>query len=383
MAFQDQYPSGSDLPRSLSDQLRILEEQLNRLSDNGPVQLVHPAREPLGLPTVLGRPIGLAAPPRAPMLGAPERYGDEDGEHGAPARQRTFRRRVTIAGVSLLLLSSTAVIPSLWHFAVPETVEQATPPALSLRTEQFANAARELGQARLVEAAPAESAPTSVPHTAAPAPSRGGRELSPQAVAPPVATLTVAESDLARLSLPMLVSGGGRAWAGSAVVIDGLPAEARVSHGMKIAPDTWTVGIADVGHAVLSLPRTTPDRLELSVRVVAADSHELAASALRIQVLRSPDRPAQLTPTAVFEPAAADTGPGREIDPGPQTRQAVKVNRTKRPVLPASPVKPSPTQTAKQEEWPTATSAWVTEERKELPTFGFAPMPKWAPFSDR
>ncbi|MBN9266715.1 MAG: hypothetical protein J0I75_19520 [Hyphomicrobium sp.] len=376
MAFQDQYPSGSDLPRSLSDQLRILEQQLNRLSDNGPIQLVHPTREPLGLPTVLGRPIGLASPPRAPMLGAPEPYGDEQG---APAPQGTFRRRVTIAGVSLLLLSSTAVIPSLWHFAVPETSEEVAPAVVSLRTEQFAHTARELGQVQLVEPAPAEIAPASVPHTAAPQ----FREAPSLAAARPVATLTVAESDLARLSLPMLVSGGGRAWAGSAVVIDGLPAEARVSHGMKIAPDTWTVGIADVGHAVLSLPRTTPDRLELSVRVVAADSHELAASALRIQVLRSPDRAAQLVPAAVFEPTAAETGAGREIDPAPTSRQAVKVNRTKRPAVPASPMAPPPTQTAKQQEWPTATSPWVTEERRELPTFGFAPMPKWAPFSDR
>ncbi len=202
----------------------------------------------------------------------------------------------------------------------------------------------------------------------------------------PVATLTVAEGDLARLSLPMLVSGGGRSWAGSAVVIDGLPADARVSHGMKIAPDTWTVGIADVGHAVLSLPRTTPDRLELFVRVVAADSHELAASALRIQVVRSPDRAAQIKPAAIFEPAAAQTEAGREIDPGPAGRQAVKVDR-RRPVNPASPINPPATQQAKQQgnqkDWPTATSAWITEQRPALPPIGLAPTPKWAPFSDR
>lgn len=378
MAFHDQNSVGGDLPRSLSEQLRILEQQLNRLSGDRPVRLVHPTQQISDLPMCLGRPIGLAAPPRAPMLGVPARDDGEDWD--LPAARSTLRRRALIAGISLLLLSSTAVIPSIWHLAAPGTSVEDPPLIVSLRTEQFANAARELGHPRFVEPAPA------MPTPSMPGPSVESGANHGDLISRPVATLTVAEGDLARLSLPMLVSGGGRSWAGSAVVIDGLPADARVSHGMKIAPDTWTVGIADVGHAVLSLPRTTPDRLELFVRVVAADSHELAASALRIQVVRSPDRAAQIKPAAIFEPAAAQTEAGREIDPGPAGRQAVKVDR-RRPVNPASPINPPATQQAKQQgnqkDWPTATSAWITEQRPALPPIGLAPTPKWAPFSDR
>ncbi len=380
MASHDQTSVGGDLPRSLSEQLRILEQQLNRLSGDRPVRLVHPTQQISDLPMCLGRPIGLAAHPRAPMLGIPARDDGDAGDWDLPAARSTFRRRALIAGISLLLLSSTAVIPSIWHLAAPGTSDEEPPVMVSLRTEQFANAARELGHPRFVEPAPA------MPPSIMPGPSMEPGANHVGLISSPVATLTVAEGDLARLSLPMLVSGGGRSWAGSAVVIDGLPADARVSHGMKIAPDTWTVGIADVGHAVLSLPRTTPDRLELSVRVVAADSHELAASALRIHVVRSTDRAAQITPAAIFEPAAAVTEAGREIDPGPADRQAVKVDR-RRPVNPASPAKPPATQTAKQQakqqEWATSTSAWVTEHRAAPPPSGAAPMPKWAPFSDR
>lgn len=391
MASHDQRPVGSDLPRSLSEQLRILEQQLNRLSDDRPVHLVHPTRQPLGLPTILGRPVGLAPPVRAPMLGVPDRYDDDEATGGARRPRNTFRRRAVIAGISLLLLSSTAVIPSLWHLAAPEVPDEPPAAVVSLRTEQFA--ARELGQLGPAAPAPIEiapPAPASIPVTpaAAPEPPRQPGEDHARTDAHPVATLTVAESELPRLSLPMLVSGGGRAWAGSAVVIDGLPTDARVSHGTQIAPDAWTVGVADVGHAVLSLPRSTPDQLDLSVRVVAADSHELAASALRIHVVRDPNRAADAAPAAVFEPAAAETGAGREIDLAPASRQAVKVDRTKRPAAPASPAKPPATQQAtnqqaKQQEWPTATSAWVTEQRRVPPPTGFAPMPQWAPFGER
>lgn len=382
MAFQDERPFGGDVPRSLSEQLRILEKQLNRLSGDGSSRIAHPTQQPHGPPMSLGRQIGLAAPARSPELGVPERYDDED-ETSGPAGRTALRRRIAICAFSLLLLSSTAVIPSLWQAATPDATDEPAPAEVSLRTEQFAHTARELGQGRFAAPTAADTpTPASAPPAAAPAmPVERGDEQA-RAPARPMATLTVAESELPRLSLPMLVSGGGRAWAGSAVIIDGLPTDARVSHGMKIAPDTWTVGIADVGQAVISLPRTTPDNLELSVRVVAADSHELAASALRIQVLRGPERPAQIAPAAIFQPAAAETEAGREIDPGPADRQAVKVDR-RRPANPASPHKPPPTQTAKQRDWPTATSAWVTEQRPAPPSIGLAPMPKWAPFGER
>ncbi|MFN3745662.1 MAG: hypothetical protein ACK4TL_13245 [Hyphomicrobiaceae bacterium] len=392
MASYDLEPDGSALPRSLSEQLRLLERQLNKLSDSGPVHLVHPQPQAQRQPMSLGRPLGLAPPHRTPLLGVPERYDDDTEEGPAPKRRGTFRRRAVIGGISLLLLSSTAVIPSfLWPSAVPEAPDPEPLAAASLRTEQFAHAARELGQARLIQPAapesvsPADASPPSPP-AAAPAPgptpadSPAPGEDHARAGEGARTTLTVAESELSRLSLPMLVSGGGPAWAGSAVIIDGLPADARVSHGMRIAPDTWTVKIDDVGQAVLSLPPTTPDRLELSVRVLAANSHELAASALQLHVVRGQGAPAQIAPAAIFEPAAAEaaTGPLPEIEP--VSRQAVKVERPKRP---ARPAKPPVTQQAKQPEQPKATSAWVSTVQPSAPAAGFAPAPPWSPFTDR
>ena len=323
----------------------------------------------MGLPTRHGRPIGLAPPVRAATLGVPPRHSDEE-EADLPimARPRSLRRHALIAGCSLLLLSATAIIPSVWHLTTQEAVSETTlptPPAVqvALRTEQFA--ARGLGQASFG------------------APMRAESEV-PNTTPSPATRLTVAESDLQRLGLPMLVSGGGPSWAGSAVIIDGLPADARVSHGMKIAPDTWTVGIDDVGHAVLSLPPTTPDRLELSVRVLAANSHELAASAFQIHVVRTSSAPAQIAPAALFEPAAADAAQKPVMEPEPATRQAVKVERPKRPATPIAPAKAPAIQQAKQPEQPKATSAWVSELRPAPPMFGFAPAPapKWSPFRD-
>lgn len=405
MASHGLKPDGSDLPRSLSEQLRILEQQLNRLSDSGSVRLVHPRQQPLGLPMSLGRPVGLAPPVRKPMLGVPEHFNDDDDTDwaGAPTRRRTFRRRAVISGVSLLLLSSTAVIPSLWHLAAPQApIEEEARVAMSLRTEQFAHTARELGQIRFSAPELAASPPTGPAEIAPPAPDltsppsgtvvpmpAAGTSAAPSeryahANRAPMTTLTVAESDLPRLSLPMLVSGGGGpSWAGSAIVIDGLPAGARVSHGLKIAPDTWTVGVADVAHAVLSLPPTTPDRLELSVRVLAANSHELAASGLQINVLRSSHRPAQIMPAARFEPAAAEMELGTDVEPrpaprptaSPATRMTAKTERSKPPARPA--LIP-----AAQPEWSTTTSGDMSQQRAS-PSSGFAPLPSWAPFSDR
>lgn len=395
MASHDQNAGDHDLPRSLSEQLRVLERQLNRLSDGRSVHLVHPTRQPHGQPTSLGRPIGLAPPVRAPILGVPERFPGEDGRDGpAPSVRSAFRRPAAVAASSLLLLSATAVVPSLWHLAAPVAELTATPqptavPAeAALRTGQFAHAARELAHARLLPSAASvtEEAPAaSVPQAplATPQPPTETRESRAPETTSPVTRLTVAESDLQRLSLPMLVSGGGPSWAGSAVIIDGLPADARVSYGMKIAPDTWTVRIADVGHAVLSLPPTTPDQLELSVRVLAANSRELAASALQIHVLRSPDAPAPIAPAAIFEPASAETEQGPEIGPAPVARQAVKVDRSKR-IAPPLPKPPPAPQIAQQPEQPKATSAWVSKVQPSVPIFGFAPesAPRWSPFKD-
>jgi hypothetical protein len=322
---------------------------------------------------------------------------DEDADLPVPPRPSTLRRHAIIGGCSLLLLSATAIIPSVWHLTTQEAAPQATLPAssavqMALRTEQFA--ARGLGQAHFGApmSAPSEAlalAPTFAPPAALPAPIAmpetppTTRESRTPTGPSPTTRLTVAESDLQRLSLPMLVSGGGPSWAGSAVIIDGLPAGARVSHGIKIAPDTWTVGIDDVSHAVLSLPPTTPDQLELSVRVLAANSHELAASALQIHVMRTSSAPARITPAALFEPAAAETTHRPVIEPEPVARQAVKVERPRRPASPAAPATPPVTQQVKQPEQPKATSAWVSTVQPSAPVFGFAPAPKWSPFSER
>lgn len=385
MASHDQNSGGYDLPRSLSEQLRVLEQQLNRLSDGGPVHLVHPIRQPHGQPMSLGRPIGLASP----VLGVPERYLHEDDTHQTSASGRsTFRRPATVAACSLLLLSATAIVPSVWHLALPESATSVAPQVeVALRTEQFAHTARELAHARRLPSATSvsdEVPAASVPHAPVMTPETPPDTRESRAPATsPVTRLTVAESDLQRLSLPMLVSGGGPSWAGSAVIIDGLPAEARVSHGMKIAPDTWTVGIDDVGHAVLSLPPTTPDHLELSVRVLAANSHELAASALQIHVLRPADTSAPITPAAIFEPASAETEQGPEIGPAPASRQAVKVERSKR-LAPPPPKPPPAPQMAQQQDQPKATSAWVSKVQPSAPVFGLAPepAPKWSPFRE-
>lgn len=386
MASHDQNAVGYDLPRSLSEQLRMLERQLNRLSDGGPVHLVHPTRQPHGAPMSLGRQIGLAPPVRAPLLGIPERHPyEDDADEAASSGHGAFRRPATVAACSLLLLSATAVVPSIWHHTAPAPELTATsftataPVEVALRTEQFAHAARELAHARLLPSV--IEAPSSVPPAPQSAPD--SQESRAPDTTSPVTRLTVAERDLQRLSLPMLVSGGGPSWAGSAVIIDGLPADARVSHGMRIAPDAWTVGIADVGHAVLSLPPSTPDHLELSVRVLAANSRELAASALQIHVVRAPDAPSPMAPAAIFEPASADTDSGPAIEPAPASRQAVKVERSKRIAPP--PPKPLPVpQLVQQPEPPKATSAWVSKVQPSAPAFGLAPepAPKWSPFRE-
>lgn len=388
MASHDQQPVGSDLPRSLSEQLRILEQQLNQLN----AASARPAQttlEPFGQPMSLGRPLGVA-----PTLSVPDPYPDDD----APAAARsTFRRRAVIGGTSLLLLSATAIVPSVWHLAAPgasQATSQVPPPVqVALRTEQFSHAARDLAQMSLLPPAapetslPAPAAPVVVP---VPAPSEPTIQESrtPAGTNPPT-RLTVAESDLQRVSLPMLVSGGGPSWAGSAVIIDGLPSEARVSHGMKIAPDTWTVGIDDVGHAVLSLPPTTPDRLELAVRVLSPNSHELASSALQIHVVRNSTASATVAPAAIFEPAAAETANGPAIEPPlPVSRQAVKVQRTKRPETPPKPpitqqVAQEAKQPSNQSERPAVSSGWVSTVLPPVPLPTPAPTPKWSPFTDR
>ena len=353
--------------RSLSEQLRVLERELSRVSG----QIEPPVAPPMRLPTCLGRPIGVT-PVEFPSLasltvGANARTLDP----AVPTtRGPSFGRTATIACASLLLLGTTAILPPLiWRYV--EHAETSTPelqPAepqseASLRTEGFAQSARQLGNIRLVSA-PAEPERHAV-SASMPAPSRV------------TTTLTVPESELASLHLPAFVSDVGPARVGSAVMIEGLPADARVSHGIRIAPDSWCVGAAFVAHAVLSLPRNTPERLDVSVRVVAADSQELAANDVQIRVLRSADRTAPVIPrtagrpaitaavrpaplpTSRFEPAAGQSETALDIVAPPSLRPAVAPGPAKPPARPP------------------ATSGWI------LQTIPAEQTPSWAPFGNR
>lgn len=353
--------------RSLSEQLRELEAQLGSINE---MSLPAPGQRSR-LPMSLGRPIGLTQPegfPRILSAGT-----DDDADSPPPARGGALRRGIAVAGSGLLLLTATAILPSLiWPHVQPPAPPVTETPAAAPRTERFAFAARDMA---LAPHAPASvSTPALLPARAAPEPIPEPR-MAPDSAPSAGTTLEVAESDLASLNLPKIVSGVAPASTGTAVVIDGLPDTARVSPGIRIARDSWAVGIRDVDNAVLSLPRDTPERLDLVVRVVAADSHELAANRLHIRVLRTvgaaePTRHTGSIPTAHFEPAAAVGAPVPEvIEPRPARKPAVVLKRT-----PAPSATPSPA-------WSTEISAWSQTAPSPQPPVERAPA--WAPFGTR
>jgi hypothetical protein len=381
--FDDRTTDGTSAVRSLSEQLRDLEAQLCHENELSLPRIARRSK----LPTHLGRPIGLVRPEGFPRLSSLTADLDERSyqPEAAPSPGAAFRRGATIVGVGLLLLATTAIVPPLFlHHPVP----QATPPQIPdqlvtpQRTERFAQSARELR-----DAGPAAfSSPPPPPPQAQPVltqPAAAARPAPPPATAHlhPTITLAVSENESARLDLPTIVTGMGSAsTVGSAVVIDGLPDGTRVSHGIPIARDSWTVASSDVDSAVVFLPRNTPARLDLHVRVVAADSQELAANTLEIRVLRATDVTAPIVPatdiatahhgappaTARFEPAAAEGQAAPDFIVSPPLRK---------PALPRSARSPT---------WPTATSAWtLTSEDTPPPSATVEQPPPWAPFGSQ
>lgn len=303
MPLEDLTSDGSTPVRSLSEQLRDLEAGLGH--DNE-LSLPRVGRR-TALPTHLGRPIGLTrleAFPRIARLDA-----DEPQPKPPLSRAAAMRRGATVVGVGLLLLATTAIVPPLFlRYPLPAATQEQGPPLdqvlAPLRTERFAQSAHDL-------------------RIAGPAPVSYSRQAQPAAAAEPVPflrptiTLAVAKNETARVDLPTIVTGlRPDSAAGSAVVLDGLPAGTRVSHGIPIARDSWTIASADVQSAVVFLPRSAPERVDLRVRVIAADSQELAANALEIRVLRATDATASgaaagdaitaRPSTSRYEPTAAE-----------------------------------------------------------------------------
>jgi hypothetical protein len=349
--FDDRTSDSALAGRSLSEQLRDLEARLGAESagDND-LSMPRVARM-TKLPTHLGRPIGVSQPEGFPRIA---RLAIDPDERAVPAPPpspgATFRRGATIVGVGLLLLATTAIVPPLF-LRHPAPVATQTPVSdyriVPLRTERFAQSAQDLSRAApgiVSSSLPAEPVtPRASPDLTQPKPPR------------PRITLAVPANELARVDLPTMVTGMRPASAGSVVVIDGLPDGTRVSHGLPIARDSWTVASADVDSAVVFLPKNAPERVDVLIRVIAADSQELAANSLEIQVLRTTDvtAPAAIAPettvalgttqqtTAHFEPAAAEGQAAPDALVPPPLR------------------KPSVPRAAKSPSWPTSTSGWT------------------------
>ena len=154
MPFDDRMSDGSAV-RSLSEQLRDLEAQLGHENELSLPRVPRHTK----LPTHLGRPIGLTrsnAFPRIPHLNA-----DPDDSalqpEPPPSPGATLRRGLTVVGVGLLLLASTAIVPPLLlHRPVPKAAQSPLPDQFvtSQRTERFAQSARELRDAMSGAASP-------------------------------------------------------------------------------------------------------------------------------------------------------------------------------------------------------------------------------------
>lgn len=344
MPFEDRAPDGSLAIRSLSEQLRDLEAQFSAESgEDNDLSMPRVARRTM-LPTHLGRPVGLTRLQGFPRIARLAVDPDErpPQPEPAPSPGATLRRGATVVGVGLLLLATTAIVPPLFlRHAAPV----ATPPVseyrvVPLRTERFAQSAWDLSRATPAT----DSAVPPVPQI----PFQVQPDRAQPASARPTITLAVAPNETAIVDLPSIVTDMGPTSAGSAVVIDGLPDGTRVSYGIPIARDSWTVASADVQSAVVFLPRNAPERVDLRIRVIAADSQELAANSLEIRVLRTAGVATPMTTalgdapqsTAHFEPAAAEGLGAPDAMVPPPLR------------------KPSPPRIVKTPAWPTVTSGW-------------------------
>jgi hypothetical protein len=193
--FDDLTPDSS-AARSLSEQLRDLEVQLGHENELSLPPLARRTR----LPTHLGRPIGITraeAFPRIPPLNAePEARLEPEPP---PSTRAKIRRGVTVAGVGLLLLASTAIVPPLLlaHRPLPVATQAPIPDQLvtSPRTERFAHSAQELrdattppAQARAILArqlvAPQPVPPRPTSHFE-PTAAEGQAEPDPMIIVPP------------------------------------------------------------------------------------------------------------------------------------------------------------------------------------------------------
>jgi hypothetical protein len=259
--FDDRASDGSIAIRSLSEQLRELEAQFGaETGGDNDLSLPCVARR-TKLPTHLGRPIGLTQPEGFPRIArlAVDLDARAQQPEPAPSPGAAFRRGATVVGVGLLLLATTAIVPPLF---LRHPLPVATPPpapeelVTSQRTEQFAQSAWELSRAG---PGAVSSLPLAPPVLTQSAPARAK------------ITLAIAANESARVDLPTIVTGMGTASAGSAVVIDGLPAGTRVSYGIPISRESWTVASADVESAVVFLPRNVPERVDLIVRQQSRD----------------------------------------------------------------------------------------------------------------
>jgi hypothetical protein len=155
--FDDQITDPTLPVRSLSEQLRDVEERLDPASDVA----LPPGGRMTKLPTCLGRPIGLVCDgfPRI----ARRHAEDEDDRPPGSTRAGRLRHGATVLAAGLALLATTAILPPLLlRPALPEAAQPAAIESFATtpRTGQFAESARALQLAAAPSATSAEPAAT-------------------------------------------------------------------------------------------------------------------------------------------------------------------------------------------------------------------------------
>lgn len=158
--------------KTISEQLRVLEHDLNRVSEAAGAHFTPGNR----LPTSLGRPIGVMSSVEFPSdavfsISANARTIDPAVR---ASRGTRFGRTAAVAGASFALVAMTAIIPPLLlrhpgHKIAPQA--PAEKESSALRTEGFANAAQGLNGAAMPDQAP-------LPYTAHFVPAAGQGEAA-------------------------------------------------------------------------------------------------------------------------------------------------------------------------------------------------------------
>lgn len=156
---------------TISEQLRALERDLNRVSEAAGAHFTPGNR----LPTSLGRPIGVMSSVEFPSDAAFSIRADARTIDPAVRTSRgpRFGRTAVIAGASFALVATTAIIPPLLLRHTGHQIEQQAPETetSALRTEYFANSAQGLGGAAMPDQAP-------LPYTAHFVPAAGQGEAA-------------------------------------------------------------------------------------------------------------------------------------------------------------------------------------------------------------